>query len=182
MGELVSYAKANPGKLNYGSTSATSVVAAAQFVQASQIDVVHVPYQGDAPLLTDLLADRIQFTFAAGAAIPHAKDGKLRVLATLLPARSSLLPEIPTSEEAGIRSITIAPGAGLFGPARMHRDTVHRLSGELSKALARADVREQLGRLAFEGNASSADELGLLVKDQLAVWRNATRAAGIQPE
>jgi tripartite-type tricarboxylate transporter receptor subunit TctC len=182
LSELVAYAHAHPHQLNYGTTAATSMLATAQLAREQKLDMVHVPYKGDAPLITDLLAGRVQLAFAAGAALQYVKEGKLRVLATMLPSRSPLLPEVPTLPETGIASITITPWAGLFGPPNLPRSIVDRVSRELVNALARPDVREQLARLAFEGRSSSPDELAALVKEQLAVWRQASRDAGVQPE
>ncbi len=182
MGELVAYAKANPGKLNYGTSNATSVVATAQLTQSARLQMTHIPYKGDPQLITDLLAGRVQLSIAAGAALPHVKDGKLRVLASLSPARNPLLPEVPTLAEAGIHGVSVTPWAGLFGPAKLPRDIVERVSRELAKALARDDVREQLGKQAFDAASSTPEELGTLVKEQLGVWRKAIQAAGIEPE
>src|SRR6185369_16874379 len=90
---------------------------------------------------------------------PQVSDGKLRVLATLLPNRSPLLPEVPTLTEAGMAKVSITPWAGLFGPAKVPPEIVDRISRELTRALARQDVRAQLGRLAFEGQSSTPEEL-----------------------
>ena len=182
LADVVAYARNNPGKLNYGSSNATSVVATAQFAKSSRLDLVHVPYKGDPPLIADIVTGRVHLMFAAGAALPHVKDGKLRVLATLLPNRSPLLPEVPTMAEAGLDGVSISPWAGLFGPAHLPRDISERISQELARALARDEVREQVGRVAFEGQSSSTEELANLVKDQLAVWRKAVKDSGIQPQ
>jgi tripartite-type tricarboxylate transporter receptor subunit TctC len=180
--DLIAYARANPGQLNFGSTSATSLVAATQFGQGARIAMAHIPYKGDAPLLADLVSGRVQLSFAAGAGLPHVREGKLRALGTMLPSRSPLLPEVPTLAESGITSVSITPWAGLFGPAGLPRDITERISRELSSALARADVQEVLAGLAFEGRGSTPEELGALVQEQLATWRRAVQAAGIQVE
>ncbi|HXD43047.1 MAG TPA: tripartite tricarboxylate transporter substrate binding protein [Ramlibacter sp.] len=182
MADLVAHARSNPGKLSYGSSSATSVVAAAQFTQGSKLEMVHVPYKGDAPLIADAVTGRVHLMFASGAALPQVSDGKLRVLATLLPNRSPLLPEVPTLTEAGMAKVSITPWAGLFGPAKVPPEIVDRISRELTRALARQDVRAQLGRLAFEGQSSTPEELASLVKEQLLVWRKACEDAGVQAE
>ena len=180
--DLLAHVRANPGKLNYGTGNGTSIVATAQLAQSAKLEMVHVPYKGDAPLLADILTGRVHMMFAAGSSLPQAKDGKLRVLATMLPSRSALVPEVPTLAESGVTGLSATPWGGLLGPANLPRDVVSRLSRELVQVLARSDVREQLGRLAFEAQSSSPEEFGAFVKEQLAVWRKAVREAGIQPE
>lgn len=181
--ELLAYVRANPGKLNYGTGNSTSIIATAQLAQLEKLDMVHVPYKGDAPLTIDLVAGRLQMVFATpGSALPHAKEGRLRVLATLLPNRSALIPEAPTMAEAGLTKLSITPWAGLFGPAKLPREVVDRLAREMKAVIERADVREQLGRYAFEGQSSSPEEMGAFLKEQLAVWRQTVKVTGIQPD
>ncbi len=144
--------------------------------------MVHIPYKGDAAVMSDLLGGRLQLTIASALLLPQVKEGRLRVLATLLPNRSPLAPDAPTFSEAGIPGLSISPWLGLFGPARMRRDVVGRVSRELVNSLALHTVREQLGQLAFEGQSSSPEELAILVRDQLAIWRKAGREAGLQAE
>jgi tripartite-type tricarboxylate transporter receptor subunit TctC len=181
-GELLAYIRANPGVVNYGTGTATSVVASAQLARTARLNIVHIPYKGDAPLIADTIAGHVQMMFAAGVALPHVQAGKLRALATLLPSRSPLVPEVPTLGELGIGGMSIVPWGGLFGPPRMPREIVNRIGREVAKVLLRADVRDQLGKLAFEPQASSPDDFALFVSEQLAVWRKAIFEAGIQPE
>ena len=182
MPELMAYIRANPGKLNYGTGNGTSIVATAQFAQLAKLDMVHIPYKGDAPLTTDIIGGRVHLMFAAGTALPHVQSGKLRAIATLLPKRSPLAPEAPTMTEVGLNNLSITPWGGLFGPAGLPRDVVDRLSREMARVLARADVQDQLGRLAFDPQSSTGEELGALVKDQLGGWRKVVREAGIPAE
>lgn len=179
--ELLAYIRANPGKVNYGTATGTAIMATAQLAQLAKLEMVHVPYKGDAPLMTDALAGRLQLMFGAGGpAIPHVRSGKLRALATLLPNRSPLLPEVPTMAQAGIK-LSITPWAGLFGPAGLPHDVVDRLGREVAKVLARPDVGEQLGGLAFDPQASTPDELRAFVREQLDVWKGVAVQANIQP-
>ena len=180
--ELLAYVRTNPKKLNYGTGNGTSIVATAQLAQLANLDMVHVPYKGDAPLLVDILAGRVHMMFAAGQSLAQAKDGRLRVVATMLPTRSALVPDAPTLPEAGINGLNATPWGGFLGPANLPRDIVQRMSRELAIVMNRPDVREQLGKLAFEAQASTAEEFGAFVREQLGVWRKAVKDAGIQPE
>jgi len=181
--ELIAYARANPGKLNYGTGNSSSIVMTAQLKQAEKLDIVQVPYKGDAPLTIDLLAGRVHFAIATpGSAVPQVKAGKLRALAAMLPNRSPLMPEVPTAAEAGLGKVTVTPWAGVFGPAKMPREIADRVSRELAVALARPDVREGLGKIAFEPRSSTPDELAAFLKEQLESWARTARAAGIEPE
>lgn len=181
--ELIAYARANPGKLNYGTGNSTSILMTAQLKLAEKLDIVEIPYKGDAPLTIDLLAGRVHFAIATpGTAVPHVKVGKLRALAAMFPNRSPLLPDVPAAVEAGLGKVSITPWGGVFGPARMPREIAERLSRELTVVLARPDVRESLGKIAFEPRSSTPDELAGFLKEQLDSWTRTARAAGIKPE
>jgi len=180
IGELVAYARANPGKLNYGTGNGTSILATAQFASLQKIDVVHIPYKGDGPLSVDLLAGRVNMAIATpGIASQQVRDGKLRVLATLLPNRSPLLPEAPTMAEAGLAPVTITPWGGLFGPPKMPKEIVDRVAREIAVVLAKPEVREAFGKLAFEPRSSSPQELAAFVADQLDAYRRVAKQAGV---
>jgi len=181
--ELLAYIRANPGKLNYGSGNSTSMLATAQLVQQEKLDVVHIPYKGDGPLSVDLLGGRVQFAIATpGTAAPQVREGKLKVLATLLPSRSPLLPEAPTLAEAGLRPLSITPWGGVFGPAHMPKEIVGRVGRELVVVLKRPDVREAFQKLAFEPRGSTPEELAAFVKEQGEVFRRVVAEVGIKPE
>jgi len=178
--ELIAYARANPGKLNYGTGNATSILATAQFAAQQKIEVVHIPYKGDGPLSADLLAGRVNFAIATpGLAAPHVKEGKLKALATLLPNRNALLPDAPTLKEAGLPDVPITPWGGLFGPAKLPKDIVDRLNREMVVVLAKPEVKEAFGRLAFEPRASTPQELTAFVAEQLEAYGRAARASGL---
>jgi tripartite-type tricarboxylate transporter receptor subunit TctC len=183
IGELLAYIRANPGKLNYGSGNSTSMLATAQLVQQEKLDVVHIPYKGDGPLSIDLLGGRVHFAIATpGTAAPQVKEGKLRVLATLLPSRNPLLPEAPTFAEAGLHPLSITPWGGVFGPAHMPKEIVSRVGHELGIVLKRPEVREAFQKLAFEPRSSTPEELAAFVKEQGEVFRRVAAEVGIKPE
>lgn len=183
MKELFAYLRANPGKLNYGSGNSTSIVSTAQLLQREKLDVVHVPYKGDGPLMVDLLGGRVHFAIATpGTAAPQVREGKLRALATLLPSRSPLLPDAPTMAEAGLKELSVTPWGGVFGPKGLPRDIADRVSRELQAVLKRPEVREAFGKLAFEPRGSTPEQLAAYTREQLAVWRRAIADAGIKPE
>ena len=183
MKELLAHIRANPGKLNYGSGNSTSIVSTAQLLQREKLEVVHVPYKGDGPLMVDLLGGRVHFAIATpGTAAPQVREGKLRALATLLPSRSALLPDAPTMAEAGLKDLSVTPWGGVFGPKGLPRDVTDRVSRELQAVLKRPEVREAFGKLAFEPRGSTPEELAAFTREQLAVWRRAIADAGIKPE
>lgn len=183
LAELIAYIKANPGKVNYGTGNSTSMLSTAQLALLEKLDVVHIPYKGDGPLSIDLLGGRVQFAIATpGSAAPQVREGRLRALATLLPSRSPLLPDAPTMAEAGVQGLSIVPWGGLFGPAKMPREIVDRLSREMVVLLAKPEVKEAFGKLAFEPNGSTPEALAAHLKAQVAVWKQTVQQVGIKPE
>ena len=181
--ELIAYARSNPGKLNYGSGNSTAQLFGAQLMQLEKLDMVHVPYKGDGPLMVDLLGGRVHIAFATpGTAAPQVKDGKLRAFAAMFPNRSALLPDVPTAKEAGLGRMSLTPWGGVFGPKGMPRDVVDRIARELAVILKRPDVHEGFGKLAFEPKSSTPEELAAFLKQQMESWTRTAREAGIQPE
>lgn len=181
--ELIAYARAHPGKLNYASGNVNAILAAAQLMSAGKIDMVHVPYKGEPLAMPDLLDGRVQLMFASGAVVaPLVKQGKLRALATLLPTRSSLLPEVPTAAEAGFPQLSVLIWGGLFGPAKMAKENVDRISREVNAILKRPEVRQQLQAQGVEPSGATPAEFAAFLKEQLADWAKAARDAGLKPE
>jgi tripartite-type tricarboxylate transporter receptor subunit TctC len=179
--ELITHIQANPGKLNYGSGNTTSILATAQLASLARIDVLHVPYKGDAPLMIDLVAGRLHFSIASTAPGANlAKDGKLRVLATLLARRSHLFPDAPTMAESGFPQYSLVPWGAMVGPAGMQREIVQRINRDTNAAVANAQVKDVLDKFGFELQGSTPEELGKFIRDQLAAWRQGIRDAGIQ--
>jgi tripartite-type tricarboxylate transporter receptor subunit TctC len=180
--DMIRYAKANPGKLNFGTYSSGGQLFLTQ-LKLSGLDLVQVPYKGEAPTIVDILGGRTHLTIATPtSSLQHVRAGKLQALAVLLPARNALLPEVPTTDEAGLPPLGVATWAALFGPAGLPRDTVARLNRELNAAMSRPEIREQVDRQGFQLQGSTPQELAAYVKSQLGAWGKAFNDAGMKPE
>jgi len=181
--EFIAYARANPGKLNYGTGNPLSILYTVQLMSATGIDMLHVPYKGEGPLNPDILAGRIHSSFlSTGTAVSHAKEGRLRPLAVLLERRSPLLPGVPTIAEAGVPAVTVRQWAGVFGPPKMPRDIVERLNKEIHAALKRPEVLERMQSYGYAAESSTPERLLEINRDDLALWRRLMREAGIAPD
>ena len=145
--EFIAYARAHPGKLNFASNGngSSSQLAAVMFGSMAGVDMVHVPYKGLSPALTDLLSGQVQLMFSSVVAIlPHIKAGKLRGLATTGAKRLASLPELPTLAESGLPGYEASSWYGILAPAGTPRDIVMKLNAELSKALEQPEVKNSL--------------------------------------
>lgn len=181
--ELVAYAKANPKKLNYASGNTFSIVGTALFVANNGIDMVHIPYKSEPDAIIDLLAGTAQVMNASVTTVlPHVKDGKLRALATNLPERSPLLPDVPSIVEAGQPKFPIGPWGAMVGPAGVPADIVARMNKEMVAVLSKPEVKEAMLKHGFVAKSSTPEELTAYFKDQLAVWKTALKDAGIEPQ
>ncbi len=180
VGELIAYIRANPGKVNYAGATTTGIMAAVEFAGFAGLDMVQIPYKGEGQATLDLVGGRVQLIFATPTnALGPAKEGRLRVLATLLPERSPMVPEAPTMAESGAPPLSIVPWAGFFGPAGLPKEIVARLNRDLTAILALPDVRELIARQAFEVQSSTPEELAAYTKEQAAVWKKAVRDSGM---
>jgi tripartite-type tricarboxylate transporter receptor subunit TctC len=170
--EFVAYAKANPGKLNYGTDNPLSILYHVQLAQATGIDMLHVPYKGEGPLNPDIIAGRVQSSFlSTGSAVSLAKDGKLRPLAVLAKNRSPLLPQVPTIDEAGVPEVSVRQWAGVYGPPKMPREVVARLNREVNAAVKRPDVIEKMQSYGYAPEGSTPERLLETNREDLALWR-----------
>jgi len=181
--ELVDYAKANPGKLNYATGNTTGIMSFAQMNALAGIEMTHVPYKGEPQAVTDIIAGRVQLLWATPTTgLAHLKDGKLRALATNLKSRSSLLPDVPTMAEVGIPGYSVVSWAALYAPAKLPRELQLRLHKEFTDAMKRPDVVAQMDKQAFLLTGSTPEELGAFTKSQLEAYRAILKSIGIQPE
>jgi tripartite-type tricarboxylate transporter receptor subunit TctC len=151
LAELVAYAKANPGKLNYGSAGVGTLqhVAAEMMMRSASIQVTHVPYKGSQQVLVDLIGGQIDFTFDLGAAIPHIKNDKVRLLAVPGATRSTLFPDTPTMAEAGT-NVDLIWMSGVYAPAGTPREIVMRLNREIARIMQTAETRAVLASMQAE--------------------------------
>jgi putative tricarboxylic transport membrane protein len=181
--ELIEYAKANPGKLSFASGNTSGVVAGETLKHWAELDMLHVPYKSVPPALTDVMAGRVSMMFAdLTTALPHVKAGTLRALAVTRLKRSTLIPELPTLDEAGVKGFDMDSWAAMFAPAGTPAGTIALLNAELRKIIDSPEVKASLGNAGFEAFSSSPAELADFVKEQLGKWGKMIKDAGIQPE
>lgn len=178
--ELIAYAKASPKKLNYATGNTFAIVATSLFAEAAGIEMEHIPYKTEPDAIVDLLAGRIHLMNATTTTVlPHARGGKLRVLATTLTERSPLLPDVPTLIEQGQPRLPVVAWFGLVGPAGLPPEIVTRLHKEFAAVLALPDVRSKLNEQGFAPRSSTPQELKDYMVEQLGVWKSALKSAGI---
>ena len=184
--EFIDYAKANPGKLNYGSPGSGSVghLVAALFVARAGIDIVHVPYKGGGPAMADLLGGQIPVGIVIlSNVLPQAKAGKVKLLAVLEAQRARAAPDTPTVAEAGVAGFAVPDTwVGMVGPARLPPAIVTAMHGALVKALQASDVRSRLEAAGFEVKSGTPEEFAELLTRSFETYRRITSEAGIKPE
>ena len=181
--ELIAYAKANPGKLSFASGNGTGVVAGETFKSWAGLDMVHVPYRSTPQAINDLLAGRVSMMFTdITIFLPYVQAGTLRALATTRLQRSTIAPDLPTLNEAGVTDFDMDAWAGFFAPAGTPREVVTKLNTELRKIIDSPEIKARIALLGFEAVSSSPDELGRFVEVQLVKWTKMIKDAGIQPE
>jgi tripartite-type tricarboxylate transporter receptor subunit TctC len=183
--ELVVYAKANPGKLSYGTAGvgAMNHVGMEWFKSLAGIDVVHVPYRGDAPAAADLTAGVLGVAFvSSNVAIPLIQAGKLRALAVPSRRRIAVLPDVPTIAEAGYPGFDLQPWAAMFGPAGLDKTIVASLDKALKQIVATPEVVQRLAQLSMTPAATSPEELATLVEKSITLWKGVAAKAKIVVE
>jgi tripartite-type tricarboxylate transporter receptor subunit TctC len=178
--EFIAHARANPGKLNYGTGNPLVILSMVQLMNAANIAMVHVPYKGEGPLTPDLIAGRVQCTFLSNpAGIQLAKDGRIRTLAVLADKRNALMPDVPTLAESGLPQVTVRQWAGVYAPAKLPREIVERLNRELNIIVKRADVIERMQSYGYAAEGSTPERLLEINRDDLALWRKLIADAGL---
>ncbi len=183
--ELIALAKAKPGTLSYGSPGIGSQPhLGGEFLKLmAGIDVVHVPYNGTAPALRDLLGGQIAFMFAqTSSALPHIQSGKVRALGVASARRTPLLPDLPTIAEAGLPGFEAVSWYALLAPAGTPRDIVAKLQAEIARILQLPDIREKLAAQGGEGVGNTSEQLTTLLRAESARYADIVRRANIKAE
>ena len=183
--DLIAYAKANPGKLNFGSggPGTTPHLAGEMIKTMAGVQMTHVPYKGGGPALADLMGGQLQLMLEnIPSTLPHVKSGKLRVLALSGRARSALVPDVPTLNEAGLKGYEIVGWNGLFLPAATPNAIVTRLHAETVKALAAPDIKARLADMGAEGVGNTPAQFSAFVKAEIKKWAQVVRDAGLRVE
>jgi tripartite-type tricarboxylate transporter receptor subunit TctC len=183
--EFVAYAKANPGKLAYGSPGVGTPqhLATELFKATTGIDMLHIPYKGSAGAITGLLAGDVAFMFnALHAVLPQVKAGKLTAIAVGGPRRSRVAPEIPTVSESGYPDFDVDLWYGLLAPAATPKDIVAKLNQDITQILNTPEMRETLSSQGLEPVTSTPEQFGALIQADLARWANVIKTAGVTAE
>jgi len=183
--ELIAFAKAKPGYLNAGSSGVgTPNHFGTELLKwLAGVDIVHVPYKGGAPALTDLLGGQIQMAFSSvPAVLPHIKAGRLVALGVGSAKRSPALPNIPTIAEAGVPGYEYTTWYGIFAPAKTPRTLIARLNAEIVKAMETPDIKDRFTALGGDPDPGTPEELRAYMANESAKWAKIIKAANIRIE
>ena len=183
--ELIAYAKANPGKLNFASSgSGTSIHLSGElFKVLTGVQMTHVPYKGSAPALTDLVGGQVQLMFDnLPSSLAFIKAGKLRALAVTSKTRAAALPDVPTMVEAGVPDFEASSWFGILAPAGTPRDIVVRINAEVAKWLATPDAREKLAGQGAIAAGGAPEDFARHIASETAKWARVVKASGAKVE
>ena len=183
--EFIAYAKANPGKLNFGSGSTGSAghLAGELFKAQAGVEMTHVPYKGAAPAMNDLIGGQIQLMFDnLASALGQVRAGRVRALAVTTAKRTSLAPDLPTIAESGLPGFDINTWFGIFVPANTPREIVDRLHDEFARALGATDVREKMLALGAEPAGSRPDEFASYIRGEAEKYARVIKASGARAD
>jgi tripartite-type tricarboxylate transporter receptor subunit TctC len=183
--DLLALARARPGELIYGSGGVGSAghLATELLRMTARVQMVHVPYKGLGPALTDLAGGHVLILISTVAsAMPHVKSGRIRALAVTTLKRSAVLPQTPTMDEAGVKGYEFSTWYGLFVPAATPRAIIDRLSRENAKTLSAAEVKEQLASQGIDGSPTSPEAFGAYVRNEVAKWGKVVKESGAKVE
>ena len=183
--EFLAYARANPGKLSYGSGGMGSAghLSVELLQSLAGIKLTHVPYKGSGPALTDLMSGEIQaMLLTMPAVMPFLRSGKLRAIATSGTARSPALPALPTLEESDVAGYEYAPWYGMFGPATLPRPLVVRLNQATNRIIQEPAVRDQFARQGLEVRTMTSEQFAAILRSDVAKWGKIIRDVGVRAD
>jgi tripartite-type tricarboxylate transporter receptor subunit TctC len=183
--ELIAYAKANPGKVMYGSsgTGGANHLSGELFKSMAKIDMVHVPYKGAAPALNDLLGNQISVMFdSIPGVLSHIKAGKLRALGVTSLARSTALPNVPTISESGLKGFEALAWFGMYAPPQMATELLNRISGDVVAALQSPQVKNQFAEQGADAGNMTQAEYAKYVDSEITKWAKVISDANIKAE
>lgn len=183
--ELIALAKANPGKYNYASSGVggTNHLAGALFANMASVDIVHIPYKGSGPAMTDLLGGLVHMQFSGlPPLLPFIKSGKLRALGIAGTRRAASLPEVPTISESGLPGFEATSWQGLAAPAKLPNDTLKLLHGTITKVIAAPEVKIRIAELGAEPVGSTPAEFGQMIKTEFEKWGPIIKQTGARAE
>ena len=182
--ELIGLAKARPGQLNFASSGlgTSNQMAGELFKVMAGINIVHVPYKGNAPALTDTIAGHVEMLFSGvPALLPHIQSGRLRAVAIGSMKRFSAIPNVPTFDESGLKGYEATTWFGLMAPIKTPRDIVARLNAEVGKILASADLQSRFVNEGLEPIGGSQEDFARFIRDETTKYAKVIKAAGIKP-
>jgi tripartite-type tricarboxylate transporter receptor subunit TctC len=183
--EFIEYARANPGRLSYGSVGSGSASHLTMELLKSdaKVFIVHIPYRGFPPAVTDMLGGNLDTMFAIiPGVLAQVKAGKMKGLAVTGRKRSALAPDVPSVVELGYPQLESLAWIGLLAPAATPREVVARLSGETMKSMATAEVRDSLGKQGFDVVASSPEQFAKWIRAEQEKWSKVIKASGAQAD
>jgi len=182
--ELAQYARQNPGKLTFASTSAGPHIVGELFKQATGTDLVHVPYKGAGPAINDLLGGQVALMFSnPTSTVPHVKSGKLRALGVMDTKRNPALPDVPTAQESGLPELSsVIEWYGIVVPAATPGLIVKRLGDSVLRAMSAPEVLERINGLGQTPSPAGADEFSRMMREDYVRWQRVVKAAGVKAE
>ncbi|MBS0442318.1 MAG: tripartite tricarboxylate transporter substrate binding protein [Proteobacteria bacterium] len=183
--DLVALGKASKDRLSYGSNGNGTAqhLIGTQFENLTGVDLLHVPYKGSGPLTTDLLGGQVSMSFdTITPVLPHVKAGKLRALAVTTAKRSSVLPEVPTLAEAGLKGFDIGTWFGVLAPAATPKEIVARLSDEMIKAIHSSEFKKRMDEIGAEPIGDTPEQMARRIKDETEKFAGLVKRANVQIE
>ncbi|HSN41889.1 MAG TPA: tripartite tricarboxylate transporter substrate binding protein [Burkholderiales bacterium] len=181
---LIALAKARPGQLNFGSAGlgSSNHMAGELFKMMAGINIVHVPYKGNAPSITDAIAGNVEMVFSGvPALIPHITSGRLRAIAISSLERFPAVPDVPTFDESGVKGYEASNWFGLMAPIKVPKDIINKVNADVNKVLAEKEVREKFDRSGLITKGGSTETFDKFIRSEIAKYEQVIRKAGIKP-